>query len=62
MIDFLLHDQILKEPKMDPQGKIRSAVNRAVGKLRQTVSGGFAKAARVFGRGTGPVGVVKRTR
>jgi len=47
---------------MDPQGKIRSAVNRAVGKLRQTVSGGFAKAANLFGRGKGPVGVVKRTR
>jgi len=40
----------------------KPCVNRDVGKLRQTVSVGFAKAANLFGRGKGPVGVVKRTR
>ena len=62
MIDFLLHDQILKEPKMDPQGKIRRAVNRAVGKTRRAVQRTLGRAANLFGRGQGRGGIVKRTR
>lgn len=47
---------------MDPQGVIRRAVNRMVGKTRQVISGGLGRAANFFGRGKGPVGLVKRSR
>jgi hypothetical protein len=47
---------------MDPQGIIRRAVNRMVGRTRRTISAGLGRAANFFGRGQGRGGIVNRSR
>jgi hypothetical protein len=47
---------------MDPQGVIRKAINRMVGKTRRAAARTLGRAANLFGRGQGRGGIVKRSR